>query len=754
MITFAKLMYAAMAPDLLRNALELYNQGRLPEAQTQAEACLRQTPDHPEARRLLAVILAERGHPQAALEHVQELLRHKPTDLAALATLGAIQRRAGQTEEAEQTFRQALTMYPDEASLHSNLGNLLMDVGRREDAIASYHRALECVPDFPDALYNLAGALQESGDLQAAAGYLERSLAAQPDPQAAHQLGLIRAALGRPDAREALEAAVHWMPGNHGAHFALAGVCQLQGDTAGMRRHFATAIHLAPDESIYRVSWMKALSRLPAADVSIDLEPELLTLFADQGLEPAGLLKPALQLLATDDAFPLFDSGGYRVGLDADSLPAMLESLSRPLFLAMLQSCLAWHAQLERLLRDLRRALLELAGNSKLADLPPSVEAILAALATQVWLNEYVWPVSAEERTLLERLGSDRRSVLAAACYRPVTECDREVLAGDAAGAALVNEQLDEMAECRKIAADMPVLGDITDAVSRKVRAQYEENPYPRWHRTNRIRGRGLAEEVVNLLPHLDRAGLPTTGAFRILNAGCGTGRGMIETAYRFPDSEILAVDISRASLAYAKQRSDKLGLEIEFLQADILALGALDRRFDLIESSGVLHHMEDPEAGWRVLTGLLEDRGLMRIGLYSRIARANLDAARELIESGPESDADQIRAARDLIFDLPADHPAASVRSNRDFYSLSACRDALFHVQEQCLTLPEIAAMLERLQLRFLGFELPLPQTAQAYRQRFPDDPSMVSLDNWHVFEQANPTLFAGMYQFWVQRK
>ena len=754
MITFAKLMYAAMSHDSLRNALDLYNQGCLPEAQTQAEACLQQNPDHLDARRLLAVILAERGRPQAALENMQQLLRDRPNDLATLATLGAIQRQAGLTGEAEQTFKQALATYPNEASLHSNLGNLLMDMGQRGEAIASYEKALECNPNFPDALYNLASALQEAGELESAAGCLERGLAVQPDPHAAHHLGLIRAALGRADARESLEAAVRWMPDNHGAHFALAGVCQLEGDIAGMRRHFTTAVRLAPDESIYRVAWMKALSRLPAADVSSELEPELLTLFADQDLEPAGLLTPALHLLAEDEAFPLLDTTGYSGELDADSLPTLLESLSRPLFLAVLQSCLAWDARLEKLLRDLRRALLELAIDSKLADLPPSVEAILAALATQVWLNEYVWPVSPEENALLERLGNDRRSALAAACYHPLTERDRDVLAGDAAGAALVTEQLDEMAACRKLAADMPTLGKITDEVSRKVRTQYEENPYPRWHRTNRTRGRSLAEEVVILFPHLDRAELPATGAFRILNAGCGTGRSIIETAYRFSDSQILAVDISRASLAYAKQRSEQLGLNIEFMQADILELGALDRRFDLIESSGVLHHMENPEAGWRVLTGLLEDRGLMRIGLYSRIARADLDAAREVIQTGPESDADAIRAGRELILELPPDHPAASVQRNRDFYSLSACRDALFHVQEQCLTLPEINRMLERLQLRFLGFELPSPQTAQAYRQHFPDDPTMVSLDNWHVFEQANPALFTSMYQFWVQRK
>ena len=61
---------------------------------------------------------------------------------------------------------------------------------------------------------------------------------------------------------------------------------------------------------------------------------------------------------------------------------------------------------------------------------------------------------------------------------------------------------------------------------------------------------------------------------------------------------------------------------------------------------------------------------------------------------------------------------------------------------------------MLERLNLTFLGFELPMPDVARSYRDQFPQDPTMQSLENWHAFEQANPKLFTAMYQFWVQRQ
>ena len=60
-------------------------------------------------------------------------------------------------------------------------------------------------------------------------------------------------------------------------------------------------------------------------------------------------------------------------------------------------------------------------------------------------------------------------------------------------------------------------------------------------------------------------------------------------------------------------------------MQADILDMNELDSDFDIIESSGVIHHMQNPLLGWKILTRLLKVGGLMNIGLYSKIARRNI---------------------------------------------------------------------------------------------------------------------------------
>ena len=67
-------------------------------------------------------------------------------------------------------------------------------------------------------------------------------------------------------------------------------------------------------------------------------------------------------------------------------------------------------------------------------------------------------------------------------------------------------------------------------------------------------------------------------------------------------------------------------------MQADILDLGKLDRQFDIIESVVVLHHMDEPMAEWKVLTDCLKQGELMKIGLYSKLARQHIVKIREEI--------------------------------------------------------------------------------------------------------------------------
>jgi len=164
-----------------------------------------------------------------------------------------------------------------------------------------------------------------------------------------------------------------------------------------------------------------------------------------------------------------------------------------------------------------------------------------------------------------------------------------------------------------------------------------------------------------------------------------------------------------------------------------------------------VLHHLADLFAGWRALFALVRPGGVMKVGLYSEIARRNIVAAREwLAAHGYTASPQDIRRGR---HDLLAGEFPNRMPLPPDFYSVSECRDLLFHVQEHRTSLPAIATFLAEQNAAFLGFLLP-PATLEAYRRRFPNDPSMTSLDRWHQFETDNPDTFLGMYQFWIEKR
>ncbi len=283
----------------------------------------------------------------------------------------------------------------------------------------------------------------------------------------------------------------------------------------------------------------------------------------------------------------------------------------------------------------------------------------------------------------------------------------------------------------------------INDKISAAVQGQYEEFPYPRWtHFDTDIKD----EEAEG---HLRGKKAD------ILVAGAGTGKEAIELAHVFPDSKVLGVDLSRSSLTYGVNKAKELKIKnVEFRHGDILNLGSLDRKFDFIASSGVLHHLEEPLKGWKVLTGLLKEGGIMRVAFYSRAARTKLTEAKKIIrEKGYGSSADEIRRFRADAANILHRDAYDYLCSFRDYYVLSECRDLLFHVQEHEYDLLELKAMMDELGLEPVKFYL-RPETVALYRRMFPKDKDATNLENWHKYELKHPETFKEMYKFWVRKK
>jgi SAM-dependent methyltransferase len=240
-----------------------------------------------------------------------------------------------------------------------------------------------------------------------------------------------------------------------------------------------------------------------------------------------------------------------------------------------------------------------------------------------------------------------------------------------------------------------------------------------------------------------------------ILVAGCGTGQHSLVTALRFSNCHVLAVDLSLSSLSHAIRKTQELGVSnIAYMQADILDLGNLNRQFDIVESVGVLHHMADPMEGWKVLVNCLKPNGLMKIGLYSELGRKSIVEARGIISTmGLDCGDDDIRKFREHVLNHEVGDRLERVAKMKDFFSISSCRDLLFHVQEHRFTLPQIKEALHALGLIFVGFESSNKGLKRKLKRHNPDPQAAYSLDAWHELESANPNTYRGLYQFWVQK-
>jgi SAM-dependent methyltransferase len=371
--------------------------------------------------------------------------------------------------------------------------------------------------------------------------------------------------------------------------------------------------------------------------------------------------------------------------------------------------------QQERQLTALRRKAL-------FGDAPAE---LLAHLAIQCFLNEYAWYVTEDEAERLAQLGDDPKSRLRRACYRRLEEAN----GGTDAIRAVERIQVHDVDYERRLAREVPALTPIAEGLSRDVQEMYEANPYPRWN--------SLAQPM------------PVEGPATILVVGCGTGRHALHTALRHPGATVLAVDLSRASLAYGMRKAREAGIgNIDWGQADLLRLTELDRTFDQVESVGTLPCMDDPGEGLAALAALLKPGGRLRLGLYSEAARRPLREA-QVFGIGVLPTTEGIRAFRHRIMTAPSGDPLRGAVEFADFYATSSCRDLLLHVREHQHTIPQIAALLDANGLRFEAFDLGRP-----ILERFgAEHDDKTNLSQWAAFEGRHPDTFRGMYQLWATK-
>jgi ubiquinone/menaquinone biosynthesis C-methylase UbiE len=621
---------------------------------------------------------------------------------------------------------------PSLGAAHYNLANVFLDMRKFDAAIGAFERALAADPTYLPARQNFGMALILAGRLDDAIAQFKMMVEGGWTSLEA-QLGQALALMQQGKAQDALGILCHVLNFNSSA-----------------------------DAKLLFVDCVRTLSRYTPIP---GLEKHLIAALSEPWIRPCDIAhNAAIAAMNAPATAPIFERA-LAAGSNFKPDRHEIETLgSNSLLLALLESAPPFGSDFERVLTTLRRECLQIA----LAEDAAVSDALLTfacALARQCFVNDYVFSLADEEsdkvQALCARFANEAPppfTIAAVAAYRSLHEVagvDRLLRqTWPPMIEQLLTQQVREPRLELQLRDAIPRLTPIDDAISVKVQHQYEENPYPRWTKIAAIKKvNSLDKYMRRLLPlsPFEPTGKTTCD---ILVAGCGTGQQPIETALLISNSKLLAVDLSRASLAYAQRKTRELGLtSVEYGQADVLNLALLGRTFDYITATGVLHHMADPLAALRSLAELLRPGGVMMLALYSKIARESVLAARTFVAaSGFPSTPDGIRGARQAIMALPKGGLATKAIEWLDFYSTSECRDLLFHVQEQHFAVPQIKRAVADCSMRFLGFCIP-PKIVGHYRARFPHDKFLTDLDNWHAFEIDNPRTFGDMYTFVLQK-
>ncbi len=784
--------------DLLQEGLALHRRGAVGEAAARYAAVLRADPANADAHYYLAAISCQQGRFDEGAEHARRALGSDPRHARAHLLLGRSLSGRGEREQALASFDRAIALAPDLAQAHGNRGDVLSDLGRNAEAVESYDRAVALAPTSIEDWFNRGMALAVVERRVDAIASFDRAIAGKPDWAEAH---LWRAKLltdlHRPgEALAAVDKAFVIAPGLAQAWLGRGNVMFALGRYDEALAAYDQALKLQPDlvdawigsgkthvavgkpelavgaasravefgETVQAKAFFGqclALGRL-TADNGGRIRELALRALSQGWAHPRQLVPACTSLIALDGAvrecIARAERAWPRRPPAAELFGASgLDALCGDRLLHCLLECTPIAAiGFERLLTDIRAIMLTAAESDSACD--ERLLDLYCAVARQCYENDYVYSLAEGEVDRAQRLRASLEQALSSAnpcsplwpvavgaylpLYRLANAADLLRRSWPQCVTALLVQQIEEPLQERQISTTIPALTSIDGEVSRAVRAQYEENPYPRW---------------VTAAPpvgHMEFAGRQLAELADILVAGCGTGLSTVMLAQLAPHARILAVDLSLASLSYAKRMAQKLAVaNVEFGQADIMNLAGVGRTFDFIDVSGVLHHLADPWAGWQILLSLLRPGGVMQVALYSELARRNVVAARALItQRGYRSTAEDIRRCREEILATEDGSLFKSLTMFGDFFTTNECRDLIFHVQEHRITLREIKSFLAANDLQFAGFNLDA-FSLQRFVARFPEQNAANDLDRWQAFELMAPETFAGMYRFTVRK-
>lgn len=228
-----------------------------------------------------------------------------------------------------------------------------------------------------------------------------------------------------------------------------------------------------------------------------------------------------------------------------------------------------------------------------------------------------------------------------------------------------------------------------------------------------------------------------------ILVAGCGSNQAAV-FAFTNPSANVVAIDVSPAALEhheFLKRKHEIKNLELHLLPME--QARELGREFDLIVSTGSLHHIADPRRGIAALAECLRPDGAVAIMVYAKYGRIGVETMQSVFSDlALRQGNDSIRTVKEAIATLPETHPArAYMGLARDLNSDAGWVDTYLHGREKSYSIDECIDLVESAGLAFqdLFFKSPYYPPINS-RSRFHSlVAALPQSKQWSIMERVN---------------
>lgn len=229
-----------------------------------------------------------------------------------------------------------------------------------------------------------------------------------------------------------------------------------------------------------------------------------------------------------------------------------------------------------------------------------------------------------------------------------------------------------------------------------------------------------------------------------VLVAGCGANQAAV-LAFTNPQARVVGIDVSQASLDHHEwlKRTYSLG-NLDLRRMPIEEAGGIGHEFDLIVSTGVLHHMADPDAGAAALAGCLARDGVLALMLYAHYGRIGVQMMQGVFrDMGLRQDEPSLEVVKRTLAQLPPDHPVQPYMAMAPDLAFDAgLVDTFLHGRDRSYTVDDCLALVRSAGLSFIDWFLKSPY----YPLPAHDDPVATALAGlpverqWTVMERMNP--------------